>query len=61
MKKILSTMALSTLVCLGVANAQSGMTAGQDGLHQINANNLGQWNVVVGNGGNMGHDSGRRI
>ncbi|MCF0216506.1 MAG: OmpA family protein [Fibrobacteraceae bacterium] len=57
MKKILSTMALSTLVCLGVANAQSGMTAGQDGLHQINANTLGQWNVVVGTGGNVAVDN----
>lgn len=47
----------SALAFLGLASvsafAQMGMEGGSDGLHQINAKTLGQWNFTVGTGGNI--------
>lgn len=47
---------LLVLGAAGMASAQSGMAGGQDGLHQIGANTLGQWNVSFGLGGNASLD-----
>ncbi len=44
-------IALATLMASGSAFAQNGIAGGQAGLHQINANTLGQWNVSFGIGG----------
>lgn len=50
---------LFTLFILFVAVAalaQSGLMGGSDGIHQMNANTLGQWRFVVGTGGNVAVD-----
>ncbi|WP_407450306.1 OmpA family protein [Fibrobacter sp.] len=52
MKKILGT----ALLAAGISFAQIGMEGGTDGLHQINAKTLGQWNFAVGTGGNIAID-----
>ncbi|WP_298768331.1 OmpA family protein [uncultured Fibrobacter sp.] len=44
------------LLAAGCAFAQIGMEGGSDGLHQINAKTLGQWNFAVGTGGNIAID-----
>ena len=49
MKKVISLALLSTTL----ACAQAGIMGGSEGLHQINAKTLGQWQVNVGTGGNI--------
>ena len=49
MKKILGIALFSASFCF----AQIGMEGGSDGLHQINAKTLGQWNFTIGTGGNI--------
>ena len=49
MKKVISLALLGTTL----AFAQAGMMGGSEGLHQINANTLGQWQVNLGTGGNI--------
>ncbi|MCQ2106491.1 MAG: OmpA family protein [Fibrobacter sp.] len=49
--------ALAALALAGAAFAQSGVAGGQNGIHQINANTLGQWNVSFGVGGEASADS----
>ena len=53
MKKILGT----ALLAASFSFAQIGMEGGSDGLHQINAKTLGQWNFTVGTGGNISFTS----
>ncbi len=57
MKKFLSSTLLSGLLLAGAASAQNGMAGGQEGLHQYNANTLGQWNISVGTGGDVSLDN----
>lgn len=46
------------LLASGLSFAHSGIVAGgSDGLHQINAKTLGQWNTVVGTGGTIATDA----
>ena len=49
MKKILGM----ALLAASFSFAQIGMEGGSDGLHQINAKTLGQWNFTIGTGGNI--------
>ena len=49
MKKSLSLLMLTA----SLAFAQAGFTGGSEGLHQVNANTLGQWRVNVGAGGSL--------
>ena len=50
LKKVLAP----ALAVAGLAFAHSGIVAGgTEGLRQINAQTLGQWNVVVGTGGTV--------
>lgn len=49
MKKILGI----ALLAASAVFAQIGMEGGSDGLHQINAKTLGQWNFTLGTGGNI--------
>ena len=53
MKKILGI----ALLAAGFGFAQIGMEGGSDGLHQINAKTLGQWNFTIGTGGNVAFDA----
>ncbi len=53
MKKLLA----ASLLTAGVAFAQSGIAGGQDGLHQYNANTMGQWRFELGTGGNVSLDN----
>lgn len=53
MKKLLA----ASLLAAGVVFAQNGMTGGKDGLHQYNANTMGQWHFELGTGGNVSLDS----
>lgn len=57
MKRVVSFAAISLLLLAGAANAQSGITGGQDGLHQHNANTLGQWNFSFGFGSDVSIDA----
>ena len=50
MKKIVLAY---VLLFAAVALAQSGLAGGSDGIHQINAKTLGQWQVIAGTGGNI--------
>ena len=54
---ILKGALVSAALIASQAFAQNGMTGGQDGLHQYNANTLGQWNVSFGVGANASADS----
>ena len=48
----------SALLVAGLSYAHSGIVAGgTEGLRQINAQTLGQWNVVVGTGGTIAADA----
>lgn len=48
----------SALLVAGLSYAHSGIVAGgTEGLRQINAQTLGQWNVVVGTGGTVAADA----
>ena len=49
MKKSLSLLMLTA----SLAFAQAGIMGGSDGLHQVNANTLGQWRVNAGAGGSL--------
>ena len=49
MKKIIGI----ALLAASAVFAQIGMEGGSDGLHQINAKTLGQWNFNLGTGGNI--------
>ena len=49
MKKVASLALLTTTL----AFAQAGIMGGSEGLHQINAKTLGQWQVNFGTGGNI--------
>ena len=49
MKKIIGI----ALLAASAVFAQIGMEGGSDGLHQINAKTLGQWNFTLGTGGNI--------
>ena len=49
MKKVISLALFSTTL----AFAQAGIMGGSEGLHQINAKTLGQWQVNIGTGGNI--------
>ena len=49
MKKVISLALFSATL----AFSQAGIMGGTDGLHQINANTLGQWKVNFGTGGNI--------
>ncbi|MCQ2103557.1 MAG: OmpA family protein [Fibrobacter sp.] len=51
MKRKIFTLFL--LIAATFAAAQTGLMGGSDGIHQINANSLGQWRFVVGTGGNV--------
>lgn len=53
MKKLLA----ASLLTAGVAFAQSGIAGGKDGLHQYNANTMGQWHFELGTGGNVSLDN----
>jgi len=53
MKKLLSSLFLMA----GMAMAQSGIMGGSEGLHQVNATTLGQWNFMVGASGALTLDS----
>ena len=54
LKKVLAP----ALAVAGLAFAHSGIVAGgTEGLRQINAQTLGQWNVVVGTGGTVAADA----
>ena len=53
MKKVASLALLTTTL----AFAQAGIMGGSDGLHQINAKTLGQWQVNLGTGGNISFGS----
>lgn len=53
MKKFITLSLLSA--CM--AFAQTGTQGGSDGLHQVNANTLGQWNFSFGLGGDFALDS----
>ena len=53
MKKVLG----AALLAATFGFAQIGMEGGSDGLHQINAKTLGQWNFTVGTGGNIAIDA----
>ena len=53
MKKVVSLALLTT----SLAFSQAGMMGGSEGLHQINANTLGQWKINVGTGGNIAFGS----
>ncbi len=44
------------LLAASLSFAQSGLMGGSDGIHQINAKSLGQWNLVAGTGGNISID-----
>ena len=46
-----------SLIAAGFAFAQSGLMGGTDGIHQHNANTLGQWNFAIGTGGDISLDS----
>ena len=46
-----------SLLFAGLVFAQTGMQGGSDGLHQVNANTLGQWNFSFGLGGDFALDS----
>ena len=46
MKKVASLALLTTTL----AFAQAGIMGGSEGLHQINAKTLGQWQVNLGTG-----------
>lgn len=56
-RKTLFKGALAALAVAGSAFAYNGFTGGADGIHQVNANTLGQWNVSFGVGGNASADS----
>ena len=49
MKKIITLGLLSSTL----AFAQAGMLGGSEGLHEINAKTLGQWQVNLGASGNL--------
>ena len=53
MKKVASLALLTTTL----AFAQAGIMGGSEGLHQINAKTLGQWQVNLGTGGNISFGS----
>ena len=53
MKKVASLALLTTTL----AFAQAGIMGGSEGLHQINAKTLGQWQVNFGTGGNISFGS----
>lgn len=57
MKKNLKTIVAGSLMAAGLACAQTGLAGGSEGLHQMNANTLGQWGVTFGAGGNVSFDS----
>ena len=46
-----------SLIAGGLAFAQSGLMGGSDGIHQHNANTLGQWVFSIGTGGDITLDS----
>lgn len=46
-----------SLLSAGIAFAQTGLQGGSDGLHQVNAKTLGQWNFSFGLGGDFSLDS----
>ena len=49
MKKVVSLALLTTTL----AFSQAGIMGGTEGLHQITAKSLGQWQISVGTGGNI--------
>ena len=53
MKKVISL----SLLTATLAFSQAGIMGGSEGLHQINANTLGQWKVNFGTGGNISFGS----
>ena len=53
MKKVVSLALLTTTL----AFSQSGIMGGSEGLHQINAKTLGQWQINLGTGGNFAFGS----
>ena len=57
MKKTLTSVLAGSLMAAGLACAQPGIAGGQDGLHQYNANTLGQWGFAFGGGGNVSFDN----
>ncbi|SHK64393.1 OmpA family protein [Fibrobacter sp. UWEL] len=57
MKNTLKTVVAGSLVAAGLACAQTGLAGGSEGLHQMNANTLGQWGVTFGAGGDLSFDS----
>ena len=46
-----------SLLAGSLAFAQSGLMGGSDGIHQHNARTLGQWNFVIGTGGDITLDN----
>ncbi|MBO7384372.1 MAG: OmpA family protein [Fibrobacter sp.] len=56
--KFTNKVICSALLAAGLSFAHSGIVAGgTEGLRQINAQTLGQWNVVVGTGGTFAADA----
>ena len=53
MKKVVSL----ALLTASLAFSQAGIMGGSEGLHQINAKTLGQWQVNLGTGGNLSFGS----
>lgn len=52
----LKKLILFLLSAAVLAAAQTGLMGGSEGIHQINASTLGQWNFVIGTGGNFALD-----
>jgi outer membrane protein OmpA-like peptidoglycan-associated protein len=56
--KFINKVVCSALLAAGLSFAHSGIVAGgTEGLRQVNAHTLGQWNVVVGTGGTFAADA----
>ena len=57
MKNSFKTVVAGSLMAAGLACAQTGLTGGSEGLHQMNANTLGQWGFTFGAGGDVSFDN----
>ena len=57
MKNYFYKITLLAFLLVSMVSAQNGIAGGEEGLHQYNANTLGQWNFVVSTGGNVSIDA----
>lgn len=51
--RIMKKLVAYLLLFAALAFAQTGLMGGSDGIHQLNTRTLGQWQVIVGTGGNF--------